>query len=46
MASPECLGVNLDPISLIKLLSLFGDSKDLERDFRYLVGELFKEEGR
>jgi hypothetical protein len=37
-------GCNLDPISLIKLLSLFGDSKDLERDFRYLVGELFKEE--
>lgn len=39
-----CSGCNLGPISLIKLLSLFGDSKDLERDFRSLVGDLFKEE--
>jgi hypothetical protein len=39
-----CSGCTLDPILLIKLLSLFGNSKDLERDFRCLVGELFKEE--
>ncbi|GAJ09908.1 unnamed protein product [marine sediment metagenome] len=42
MASPERLGVNLALISLIKLLSVFGDSNDLERDFRQLVGDLFK----
>lgn len=42
MASPECLGVNLDSISLIKLLSIFGNSKNLERDFSRLAKKLLK----
>jgi len=44
MASPECPGVNLDPVSLIKLLAIFGNSKDLEKDFNRLANETFKEE--
>ena len=27
-------GVGLDPISLIELLTIFGNSKNLERDFK------------
>lgn len=44
MASSEGPGVNLDSISLVKLLAIFGNSKNLERDFGQLANELFKEE--
>jgi len=44
MASSEGPGVNLDSISLVKLLAIFGNSKNLERDFGQLANELFKKE--
>ncbi|MBA7490836.1 hypothetical protein ES702_01379 [subsurface metagenome] len=43
-ASSEGPGVNLDSISLVKLLAIFGNSKNLERDFGQLANELFKKE--
>lgn len=37
-------GVGLDPILLIKLLAIFGNSDNLEKDFSQLADELFKKE--
>ena len=42
MASPECLGVNLDSISLVKLLYIFANSTNIEKDFKHLVNEVFE----
>ncbi len=37
-------GCNLDSISLIKLLAIFGNSKNIERDIGRLFDELIKYE--
>ena len=38
------VGISLSPVSLIRLLSIFGNSKNLEKDFNRLANEPFKEE--
>jgi len=42
MASPEGPGVNLGPVLLMRLLTIFGNSNNLERDFYRLAKELFE----
>lgn len=42
-ASSEGPGVVLNSILLIRLLTIFGNSKNLKKDFSQLDNELFKE---
>jgi len=42
-ASSQGPGTNLDSVLLIRLLTIFGNSKDLKRDFSRLDNELFGE---
>ncbi|MBA7701703.1 hypothetical protein ES703_110447 [subsurface metagenome] len=37
------IGIDLTPISLIQLLTIFSNSEDIERDFSRLFGDLFGE---
>jgi len=43
VASDKGPGVNLGPLLLIKLLTIFGNSNNLERDLSWLDNELFGE---
>jgi len=42
-ASSEGPGCNLGPVLLMRLLAIFGNSNNLERDFSQLDNELFGE---
>lgn len=42
-ASDKGPGVDLGPVLLIRLLTIFGNSDNLERDLSQLDNELFKE---
>ena len=37
------VGITLDPLSLIRLLDVFGNSKNIDKSFGRLIDDLFEE---